>query len=98
VTIAEDGNAAVIRIERIDDETFRVTVTGRVTTQHEVSLSPSYCDELTGGRVSPEILIERSFEFLLERESNRSILSRFDLAVIGRYFPEYETAIRERLA
>jgi hypothetical protein len=47
--------------------------------------------------VSPEILIERSFEFLLERESNRSILSRFDLPVIGRYFPEYESAIRQRL-
>jgi hypothetical protein len=41
--------------------------------------------------------IERSFEFLSARESNRSILLRFDLAVIGRYFPEYETAIREKL-
>jgi hypothetical protein len=88
----------VIRIERIDDETFRVTVTGGVTTQHEVSASPAYCEKLTGGRVAPEILIERSFEFLLERESNRSILARFDLEVIGRYFPEYERAIRERLA
>jgi len=42
-------------------------------------------------------LIERCFEFLLARESNRSILRRFDLAVIGRYFPEYETATREEL-
>ena len=87
----------MIRIERIDDETFRVTVQGDVTTQHEVSLSSAYCEKLTGGRVSPEILIERSFEFLLERESNRSILSRFDLPVIGRYFPEYERTIRQRL-
>ncbi len=86
----------MIRIERIDDETFRVTVRGDVTTQHEVSASPSYCEKLTGGRASPEILIERSFEFLLERESNRSILSRFDLPVIGRYFPEYERTIRQR--
>ena len=87
----------MIRIERIDDETFCVTVRGDATTQHEVSLSSAYCEKLTGGRVSPEILIERSFEFLLERESNRSILSRFDLPVIGRYFPEYESRIRQKL-
>jgi hypothetical protein len=87
----------MIRVERIDEETFRVTVRGDATTQHEVSASPSYCEKLTGGRVSPEILIERSFEFLLERESNRSILSRFDLPVIGRYFPEYEKTIRQKL-
>lgn len=39
-----------------------------------------------------------SFRFLLEREPNTSILSSFDLPVIGRYFPEYEREIRERLA
>ena len=33
----------------------------------------------TGGRVSREDLIRASFEFLLERESNTMILSRFDL-------------------
>ena len=38
-------------------------------------------------------LVERSFDFLLERESNRTILSTFDLSVIQRYFPEYERTI-----
>jgi hypothetical protein len=42
--------------------------------------------------------VEKSFEFLLERESNTSILKTFDLPVIGGYFPEYENAIREMLA
>ena len=37
------------------------------------------------------------FEFLLARESNTSILSRFDLPVISRYFPEYESKIRGML-
>ena len=45
-----------------------------------------------------ETLLERSFEFLLERESNTSILRRFDLPVIGSYFPEYERTIRGMLA
>ncbi len=53
--------------------------------------------ELTGGRVSAEVLIERSFEFLLERESNTSILSTFDLPVIQRYFSEYERTIASAL-
>jgi hypothetical protein len=33
--------------------------------------------------------VRRSFDFLLEREPPSSILRTFDLAVIGRYFPEY---------
>ena len=46
-----------------------------------------------GGGESPEDLIRRSFEFLLEREPKESILSRFHLSVIGRYFPDYEREI-----
>jgi len=52
---------------------------------------------LAGGKASTKTLIEKSFEFLLERESNTMILSRFDLPVIGHYFPEYEKTIVERL-
>jgi hypothetical protein len=48
--------------------------------------------------VSREELIRRSFHFLLERESNTSILSAFDLPVIGHYFPEYEDTIRKQIA
>ena len=51
---------------------------------------------MTGDRISPETLIEHSFEFLLERESNTMILARFDLPVIGDYFPEYEKNIVQR--
>jgi hypothetical protein len=34
---------------------------------------------------------------LLEREPKESILNRFDLSVISRYFPEYEREIKKRL-
>ena len=44
-----------------------------------------------------ERLLRASFEFLLEREPKESILRRFDLPAIERYFPEYPRAIRERL-
>lgn len=42
------------------------------------------------GRKDAEDLVARSFEFLLEREPATSILRRFDLSDIRRYFPEYD--------
>jgi hypothetical protein len=88
----------MITVQPIDKTTFRVTVEGRTTTTHTVTLSSSYYEKLTGKQVAPEVLIEKSFEFLLERESNTSILRSFELPVIGRYFPEYEKTIDTMLA
>ncbi len=87
----------MIDIQQIDDSTFVVTVEGRVTTKHEVTVDPSYYEKLSGGRVPPEQLVEKSFKFLLEREANTSILRRFDLSVISQYFPEYENTIPKML-
>ena len=88
---------AQIAVARQDAETFQVTVTGNTRTVHTVTLKEAYYQKLTGGKVTPEKLIEKSFEFLLERESNTSILSHFELPVIARYFPEYEKVIVKRL-
>ena len=88
---------AKIEIAQKDPETFEVTVRGSATTTHTVKLKPDYYRKLTSGRVSSQTLVEKSFEFLLERESNTSILSRFDLPLIGHYFPEYEKEIVTRL-
>ncbi len=88
---------AKIEVAQKDPETFEVTVRASTTTTHTVKLSADYYQKLTGGRVSPEALIEKSFEFLLERESNTMILSRFDLPLIGRYFPEYEKTMLKRV-
>jgi len=88
----------MITVDTIDEQTFQVTVTDRSTTTHTVTVDPSYYTKLTGGRVSAEKLVEKSFEFLLERESNASILRSFELPVISRYFPEYESTIRKMLA
>jgi hypothetical protein len=87
----------MVTVQKINDTTFKVTVEGRRVTTHSVTVSPSYYEKLTGGQVTAEMLVEKSFEFLLERESNTSILSSFDLPVIGRYFPEYESTIRKML-
>ncbi|MGH9811878.1 MAG: hypothetical protein ACRD4T_01965 [Candidatus Acidiferrales bacterium] len=89
---------ATIRVEKVREGEYHVTVeeAGERTT-HQVALSAGYHHKLTGGSVAPKELIRRSFEFLLEHEPKESILGRFDLPVIARYFPEYEREIRRRL-
>ncbi len=84
-------------VESINSTTFKVTVEKETTTTHTVTVSPSYYEKLTNKSVKPEELVKRSFEFLLKRESNTSILRNFDLPVIGRYFPEYERSIQDML-
>ena len=87
----------MITVNTIDSKTFEVIVHGGTTTTHRVTLTPAYYQQLTKKRVTPEVLVEKSFRFLLERESNTSILRRFDLPVIGQYFPEYERVIKGML-
>lgn len=79
----------MINIEQQSDGVYRVTLEDEGT-EHTVELSKDYFEKLTKGEASEEELLEESFDFLLERESASSILPRFDLPTISRYFPEYE--------
>ena len=87
-----------ITIKKMNETTFKVTVWDQTTTSHLVTVFPEYWQKLTGGSVSAENLVEKSFQFLLEREPNTSILGEFDLPKIQRYFPEYEQTIRTMLS
>ena len=90
---------AKIEVETFDASHFRVRVIEDGSESiHQVTLSPKDCARLAGGPAGAEQFIRQSFQFLLEREPKESILARFDLAVIGRYFPEYEREIKRRLA
>jgi hypothetical protein len=64
-----------------------VTVRDRPVTTHLVRVSRSEHERFGGKDVAD--LVRRSFEFLLDRESNTSILREFDLSTIERYFPDY---------
>ena len=90
--------ATSIEVQRLKHGEYRVRVVeGRSETSHLVTLQSGDHQRLTGGNVQPEELLKRSFEFLLEREPKESILARFDLPVIARYFPEYEREMQRRL-
>ena len=78
-----------ISITSKDKDTFSVTVAGSSTTTHTVTISDQTHSKLTGGKISKKTLLERSFEFLLQREPNTSILAKFKLEVISQYFPDY---------
>lgn len=85
------------QIRQFPDGVFQVVVKGgreEDKTIHTVSLKESYYKELTDGRITPEELVRRSFEFLLEREPKESILREFDLLLIQKYFPEFEEKIK----
>ena len=45
-----------------------------------------------------EQVVRESFRFLLEREPATSILARFSLSDISRYFPEYPSELAHRLS
>ena len=89
---------AKIEVEKIGEEEFQVRVTeGKGATSHRVTLKRADYDRIAGGKVEPAELVRRSFEFLLENEPKESILTRFDLTVISRYFPDFEREIKRRL-
>jgi len=71
--------------------TFLVTVReGKSATQHRVTMTQATYQKLTGGKVPAARCIEAAFKFLLDHEPKESILSRFDVTVIGTYFPSFE--------
>ena len=86
----------VITVTRGAAHTYRVTVEeGDETTVHDVTVSPEDVQRYAPGSTA-ERLVQASFEFLLARESKESILRRFELPLIERYFPEFGRIIGDR--
>ena len=50
------------------------------------------------GKHTPERCLEAAFRCLLDREPKNSILSRLDVTVIWRYFPEFEQELPRYLS
>ena len=55
-----------------------------------MTISDNFITEYQIKNLTKKEIIEQSFIFLLERESNTSILRKFDIEVIANYFPEYK--------
>jgi hypothetical protein len=90
--------AAKIEVEQAGPGEFRVRVLeGKSETSHVVTLKTVDYDRIAAGKIEPAELVRLSFEFLLENEPKESILARFDLSIISRYFPNFEPEVKQRL-
>jgi hypothetical protein len=85
----------MISVEAIDNNSFKVSVTKDSSTEHIVLLNDRFHQDVTNNKLTKIELITHSFEFLLKRESNQSILKKFNLEVISQYFPEYIDEIKK---
>jgi hypothetical protein len=84
-----------VRVVSSGPPSYRLAVTvreGKSQTTHDVTLSHDLLARLGPGQPA-DAFVQRCFAFLLEREPKESILERFDVSVIGRYFPDFEKTI-----
>jgi hypothetical protein len=78
---------------------FEVVVReGEGETRHHVTMSRETRNRLTAGKHTSERCLEAAFRFLLDREPKESILGRFDVTVISRYFPEFDRELPRYLS
>ncbi len=78
----------MIKIKKIDNDNFIVKIKKNTTSEHKVFFSNDFHSKFPDNKTK-ETIIKSSFEFLLDRESNESILKSFYLEEINNYFPEY---------
>ena len=84
-----------LSIKPVSENKFEITIKDKLTTKHIIILNDKLYKYLTNKKISKKKLVEYSFQFLLDREPNTSILSIFELDMISKYFPEYENEIKK---
>ena len=83
-------------ITGLSKDKFEITIKANQITKHVVYVTDAMLLNLTKNKISKKELLNFSFNFLLERESNTSILPSFDLTVISKYFPEYTKKVSDK--
>ncbi len=79
--------------------TFEVVVRdARSESRHRVTISADDKARLAKLGAEPARAVEAAMAFLLDREPKESILRAFDIAVIRRYFPDFDEAFPVYLA
>ncbi|QDU32602.1 hypothetical protein KS4_06360 [Poriferisphaera corsica] len=60
------------------------------TFQYKVTLNFADYELWCGGTIPPSKVVHKAFLFLLQNEPASAIMSKFDCAVIRRYFPQVD--------
>ena len=85
----------MIKVIKQTEDLFDVTVNGNSVTKHHVIITDKVHKDLTEASKTKEELLIFSFDFLLKREPNSSILESFELGLISTYFPEFDNEVNE---
>ena len=83
-------------ITELSKDKFEIAVKANQITKHVVYVTDEMLFNLTKNKISKKELLNFSFNFLLKRETNTSILSSFDIAEISKYFPEYTKKVSDK--
>ncbi|MBV9080192.1 MAG: hypothetical protein JO102_03620 [Elusimicrobia bacterium] len=83
-----------VTLKPVGKDAFEVTIQDNGTeTSHFVTCSDRLLSVLAPSAKSKEAAIRAAFDFLLEREPKESILPRFDVSIIERYFPDFRSKL-----
>lgn len=76
---------------------FAVTVVDEIgESVYSVTMDKDFITRI-GADFKPEKIVEKSFEFLLEKEGKDKILAEFDITIISHYYPEFITELEKKL-
>jgi hypothetical protein len=70
----------------------------RSESRHEVTMSAEDAAHWAKLGADPPHCVEAAMRFLTDREPKEAILSKFDIQVIRRYFPDFDDAFPNYLA
>ena len=83
-----------ILITPVGKDAFEVTIQDAGgETHHRVTISDVLLRVLAPTAPSKEACVRAAFTFLLEREPKESILPRFDISIIERFFPDFRSKL-----
>lgn len=65
-------------------------------TFYKVTMDKDFLTRI-GATYHPEKVVQKSFEFLLEKEPKEKILQEFDIAELAHYYPGFIPELNKRL-
>ena len=93
-TVRESQLELPIRVESLSSDEFSVILERGNNLSFVVFLSDDYHKNLTLLRINKKRLVEFSISFLLQRLTADSIRHVFDVSLIRKHFPEFESEVK----
>ena len=93
-TFAKDKLGQAVRVESLSSDEFSVILERDNDLRFIVFLSDYYYKSLTFLRIEKKELVKFSINFLLHRLTPDSIRHVFDVSLIRKHFPEFESEVK----